>query len=834
MAIPEQGGIVTGSHTIDITTNNHSGWWYLYMEVKSPSDAGDTNTNPDANLINTTQQSSTNPYTIASLPEEAVPSPTTSGNTLPLEDNTWGIAMPYGGYEDDFSPRDNYTSTDQDILKDTKWASPKHISNERQLIAGGSSNSSESRTIYYGVRVDNPSTTPAGDYQAGIVYTAIANLPPSPTITTITPNTYTIGSNDPTTITIEGTNLTTTYEVWIDLDKDTNISTNQNINPDPNEVCTNIQIVNDTKLTCTIPTPSSTLTINPDTYNLYLRTQANDLATATFTYTTPPAGTVCRNADPYSDCQVDIDDNMIPIYYDGNTENGEAIWKVANPNDTTNPGSWYDYTNKQWANAVTVKADKLADYQQAVNNKDTSKRVAEEDILGYWVYIPRYAYEVQRPNAVDRVVAPQNFNIRFETAGDTKKTPASSCNLGIKTAEQMWVTKPTISNTNSSNAGPNSTNVKAKDYRTTCVNESGGTITRDYPGNDAELANGHTTWATHPAFSWLDSEGNGIELNGIWVGKFETTGTRTNPTVKPNQHAREGESLGDFITTAKHVGVYDQNNIAGNDVTEHDGTTLNAQGYWPSLHNLDSAPSHMLNNSEWGAIAYLTASIYGAGINVDKGLLNVYPNSSDSTPYTAPGNAFGATGCGPFDETGSPEHYDDGAGLFEDESSLDACSTSNPERAYNGLVGVMASTTGNQYGIYDTTGKTTMLAGVYAAKGMYDSPYDGSDGYPPYTNLYYPSHFNRYSSPDWSIETAALGFTQPYYNNDWCTWETCGGQALHETKMYQSVQSDSSSWGGGLGLFVFYMQHTWFGNGLFSLSPGSTGGLYVVLIAYPN
>ena len=399
------------------------------MEVTDPnnqSSTGSTNTNKDANLINTTQQSSTNnPYTIASLPETAIP---TQGSTTTLsgnnadgtsKDNTWGIAMPYGGYEDDFSPvtetnnpykADPTTSEGQQTLSTTLWASPKYMSKHVALAARDgklSITNPDTRTIYYGVRVDNPSTTPAGDYQAGIVYTAIASLPPSPTITTITPNTYTIGSNDPTTITIEGTNLATTYEVWIDLDKDDVLDSN-------NELCIiDKDSITDTKLTCTIPTPSSTLTINPDTYNLYLRTQANELATATFTYTTPPAGTVCRNADPYSDCKVDIDDNMIPIYYDGNTEAGEAIWKVANP---TVPGQWYDYTNKQWANAVTITKEALD--AKKYQNPDTT--INNNDVLGYWVYIPRYAYEVQRPNAVDRVVAPQNFNIRFETNGDTK------------------------------------------------------------------------------------------------------------------------------------------------------------------------------------------------------------------------------------------------------------------------------------------------------------------------------------------------------------------------------------------------------------------------------
>ena len=68
-----------------------------------------------------------------------------------------------------------------------------------------------------------------------------------------------------------------------------------------------------------------------------------------------------------------------------------------------------------------------------------------EAILGYWVYIPRYAYEVMRPNAVDRVVNDAlakeegGFKINFETVNDTKKIPLDSCNLNITTAAQMWV-----------------------------------------------------------------------------------------------------------------------------------------------------------------------------------------------------------------------------------------------------------------------------------------------------------------------------------------------------------------------------------------------------------
>ena len=815
MAIPEQGGIVTGSHTIDITTNSYNGW-NLYMEVKSPSDAGNTNTNKDANLINTTQQSSTtNPYTIASLPETAMPY---RGDTTTLSNNTWGIAMPYGAYSDDFSPvtadnnpykADPTTSEGQQTLSTTLWASPKYMSNKHVILAArdGYSPSTvhpETRTIYYGVRVDNPSTTPAGDYQAGIVYTAIANLPPAPTITTITPNTYTIGSNDPTTITITGTNLASTYEVWIDLDKDTNISTNQNINPDPNEVCTNIQIVNDTKLTCTIPTPSSTLTINPDTYNLYLRTQANELATATFTYTNPPAGTVCRNADPNSDCQVDIDDNMIPIYYDGNTKDGEAIWKVANPNDSNNPGSWYDYTNKQWANAVTITKEAL----NANKYQNPGTTIDNNDVLGYWVYIPRYAYEVMRPNAVDRVVAPQNFNIRFETTEDVKKTPKESCNLGIKIATDMW-----------SNGTPNNveSNIKAKDYRTECG------ISRIFPnsyvvlpGVDiATLAVSNSTWATHPAFIW----GTGKALNGFWIGKFETTGSAINPTVMPNSkhigdmNTTELGNIGGYYTIAKHIGSYDSNNTGGNDVSL-DGQIVSVTGPWDSTHNLQNATSHMLKNSEWGAVAYLASSNYGAGID-ESGNSRVFNNAQ--LQYGLDGNnqaSYGVTGCGPVntDNPNDQGNYGNGTasspGIGGAIGTSEACLSGHPEKSYSGSVGVMASTTNNVYGVYDMAGGAYEyvmgnLTGNEDQIEIQDVTFFKNTTSPPYVDLYNESPNGNFTSSASSNPISwSLSPSENMWNNDVCTWSTCGGQALHETKMYQSVSGDGQSWGSDGSNFV--------------------------------
>lgn len=72
-------------------------------------------------------------------------------------------------------------------------------------------------------------------------------------------------------------------------------------------------------------------------------------------------------------------DGMIPVYYE------EGNWKIA---DTTNSDDiWYDYSNSKWANAVFVDTDKY-------NDKTLGDIINQEDIIAYYVWIPRYKYKV--------------------------------------------------------------------------------------------------------------------------------------------------------------------------------------------------------------------------------------------------------------------------------------------------------------------------------------------------------------------------------------------------------------------------------------------------------
>ena len=441
--------------------------------------------------------------------------------------------------------------------------------------------------------------------------------------------------------------------------------------------------------------------------------------------------TVCKSGDPKNDCQVDLDPNMIPVKYTGSTTN--AQWtSLANPEDSSNQGDWYNYNNKQWANAITVK--------DPSKYKNHTKVVDQADILGFWVYIPRYAYEVMRRDGTDKPVSAQNFLIHFEKKTDAKRRPAACSTTG-------------------------------KDYRTQC--DLDRSYIKGQPSNTG-------TWATHPAFTFGSKE-----LNGIWFAKFETTGTTGQPTVLPNEAHISGyysgmnNQVGNFYSLSKTLGINDPNNVGGSGFT----TTQNN-------HHLAKLSSHMVNNNDWGAATYLSASKYGAGYN------KVQINSS-AAEHTTYGDTYSITGCGPW-ENGNTDSYGNSNDSWITHKGISvgslgtqqACSTDNPQRAYNGTLGQLASTTNNPAGIYDMSGGGwEYVAASYTTNlnesGVSDtySDYFGTKAHTPYVNTY---NFDDSNS---------------------CTFATCGGQALYETN---NGGSDSGTrWNGNYFVFVT-SSYPWF------------------------
>ena len=461
-----------------------------------------------------------------------------------------------------------------------------------------------------------------------------------------------------------------------------------------------------------------------------------------------------------------------------------------------------------------------------MNGTNPNVEVNNNDVLGYWVYIPRYAYEVQRRDAIDRVVSPQNFDIVFQIASE-KNAPAPSCN----SADSVWVDDTPVKD-----AGPDNTSILSKDYRTGC-----------WPNNRTYTPNSNsTTWATHPAFTWrYTTEANGFdktyELNGIWIGKYETTGEITAPTVKPNQHANIVEYIGNFYLAAKSIGVYDPNNVGGGSSSVVGRPNL-ANELTPNSHHLNTATSHMLKNSEWGAITYLAHSRYGAGIN-DSHIrkTNVNKNgaylASGSQDADGDSSTYSPTGCGPS-SAGSIYDYNTNTVLNADTiESATACGTANPERSYNGNLGILSSTTNTIYGVYGLSGGVSeFVAGNYTTSNTqtYGSTKNfNTKATTPYVDLYRTADgFTSSSSskPSWSAGTSSYR-----YNYDVCTFETCGGDATYETTIAQSVSSYYQSWGGSDSYFV-YPSNPWFyrssNSGYSYASPfltySNSGGSYIL------
>ena len=761
-----EGGIVTGGHNLTVSSTSVAGY-KVAMEsdgaLKDDSFAGSESTNNTLIM------------------------PTTGGTLTapaPLTNNSWGVAIVGNSGFDDVVV---YQSTDQSVLSNAKFAPIPGRSGDNPdgqvIFSGNAATTGDTRTIYYGVKTDPYFR--AGNYSTTVVYTITAELPDTPTITSVTPDSYQLESGASGQITIEGTNLSSAYSVYL-----------TNASGDTVGDCTNLSVASDgISVTCTIPTTG----ISAGDYTIHVVTQGGG-ASVEFAYVNAPKPSLCRSGDVDNTCQVDLDANMIPIKYTGSTSN--ARWtSIANEENANNVGEWYDYDKKQWANAVTVKPSALSKY------KDKSVVIDNNDVLGYWVYIPRYAYEVMRPNAIDRVVAQQDFNIHFEKATDSKKIPAPTCNILNPTAAQMWANGEPTKDAYADNA-----NILAKDYRTQCG------IPRQYGASEG------TTWATHPVFSWGSKETGYTELNGIWFGKFMTTGTITNPTIKPNQHSNISETIGTFYTMGRIMGsgTYDPAENGGSAIT-------NAV---QNSHNLALAETHHAKNSEWAAVIYLATSQYGAGMS------NIKPNTSyvnwGGQYQDADGDTawYGVTGCGPSSAS-SNEQYTDGTPLTKSTIESPTACSSNKQRAYNGSIGQLASTTNNVYGVYDMNGEMEQsVAGNMTSNGTETETISGRMTYEakePYVDLWsetdgFLPNASPTSTPDWSYESDPNNV-----NGDICTWNTCGGDGLHEIMKQQSVNGVgmgtwSDTWGDASALFWYSSRgNRWMRRGG---GAGDVGGIY--------
>ena len=274
-----------------------------------------------------------------------------------------------------------------------------------------------------------------------------------------------------------------------------------------------------------------------------------------------PVEDVELQEDPSGANRPVLAEGMIPITYDGTN------WVKVDQYGAYN--NWYDYGNQKWANAVMVTTAKRDTYM----NADEGTTIPENDILAYYVWIPRYKYKLFNATYANGTSA-QVIEVTFEN--ETSTTGNVTCTYASNGAE-------------------------------TCQNKANG------------------NYYTHPAFTFGDAE-----LFGIWVGKYETTGSKTNPTVKPG------------ITSLSNITIANMYSA---------GQLFNSTNYL-TTNGINRTDTHMMKNIEWGAVAYLKQSNYGLGIT------DITINSNSS--YLTGGNTGRSTTgniTGVYDMSGGASEY---------------------------------------------------------------------------------------------------------------------------------------------------------------------------------
>jgi hypothetical protein len=256
--------------------------------------------------------------------------------------------------------------------------------------------------------------------------------------------------------------------------------------------------------------------------------------------------------------------------------------------------------------------------------------------------------------------------------------------------------------------------------------------------------------------------------------------------------------------------------------------------YIKTAHNLNLLNSHLSNNNHWGAVAYLSTSVYGVGDAVcldstcssnhkkiyNNGYFNESAQANSDSVYRY------QTGCGPISA------YSDSYGA-----------TCN---AYNTAVGQQASATGNVYGVYDLAGGVNEsqlgVSTCYDDNTLGSGGFDGPGGHSGFSysdyycyggglyydlgsgSIYSPAPENPIAWPDYKYLNIYPGysvFTKDNYSgsNDQCVYQLCGGQALHEVSVqrhydidYEDYDAVFLHWGSDYSSFAS-VGHPWFMRG---------------------
>ena len=328
---------------------------------------------------------------------------------------------------------------------------------------------------------------------------------------------------------------------------------------------------------------------------------------------------------------------------------GMSAIKFTEPTDSTegkdekvsdsSKNDWYNYSEKKWANAQT---------------EDGSM----------WVWIPRYAYKINKSNQTfDVVFLVGTTDNYYDKDGKLQTAKRQTSETDIPDATKDYVVHPAF--TNESNIGYVNGGWK-KELTGIWVSK----FEAGYAGgnNKAEQKDSNVNYSQSTSWVWSGEAGTSSDSSQPARNFYEVYGSKTTaikyPTFQGLTYSMNYINHSDAFSISR--ALTDDNNIY-------------------KLSNKET-DSHLIKNSEWGAVSYLGQSQYGLnGTNIR--INNLTLNNSVKTIYAVTGYAA--------------KTLQDGDTKLED-----ARPVSSTEKVYKWTEkdGQTASCTGTIYGIYDMSG----------------------------------------------------------------------------------------------------------------------------------
>ena len=298
------------------------------------------------------------------------------------------------------------------------------------------------------------------------------------------------------------------------------------------------------------------------------------------------------------------------------------------------------------------------EYLEGENNTDSRKNIwanAKTSDGSYWVWIPRFAYKITYYTDSAKTKVKGYYQNSASDGIHYYNSNGTTIATDPENVKSQYVNIDVIFLSGTSNSQYREQNETTK-----------LSVIKELPAN----------YIVHPAFQRASSNATNnllgkwsSELTGIWVAKFEAS--------------RSDATFTDVGSTEKIKSVPSVKSITGISIND---------AYKYSLEMLPTMYSHLMKNSEWGAVSYLAHSAYGRNGNevlsnrISDIITGAGGSTSDST-YTCTEDKFKSTYAYNAQDNGDRKS------------------------------GIYASTTGNVSGIYDMAGGANEFVATYLNNG---------------------------------------------------------------------------------------------------------------------